>query len=97
MVNAFNAAPGEEHQHVKAGKVLIEALKGAPQTSLIVVGGAGSLFMDEAKTIQVMQTPDFPTAYLPTGTNMGNNLKELQSTMFTFKKNDWFTEVQMCF
>ncbi|MED4452013.1 NAD(P)-dependent oxidoreductase [Metabacillus fastidiosus] len=80
VVNAFNAAPGEEHQHIEAGKVLIEVLKGAPKTRLIVVGGAGSLFVDEAKTIRVMNTPDFPEAYFPTASNMGKNLEELQNT-----------------
>ncbi|MED4400131.1 NAD(P)-dependent oxidoreductase [Metabacillus fastidiosus] len=80
VVNAFNAAPGEEHQHIEAGKVLIEVLKGASKTRLIVVGGAGSLFVDEAKTIRVMDTPDFPEAYFPTASNMGKNLEELQST-----------------
>ncbi|MFP3723532.1 NAD(P)-dependent oxidoreductase [Niallia circulans] len=80
VVNAFNAAPGQEHQHVEAGKVLIEALKDAQNTKLVVVGGAGSLFVDNAKTVRVMETPDFPEAYLPTATNMGENLEELQST-----------------
>ncbi|MGG3889715.1 NAD(P)-dependent oxidoreductase [Metabacillus fastidiosus] len=80
VVNAFNATSGEEHQHIEAGKVLIEALKGAPKTRLIVVGGAGSLFVDEAKTVRVMDTPDFPEAYFPTASNMGKNLEELQNT-----------------
>ncbi|AGK53719.1 NAD(P)-dependent oxidoreductase [Bacillus sp. 1NLA3E] len=80
VVNAFNAAPGQEHQHIEAGKVLIEALKGAPQTKLVVVGGAGSLFVDEEKTLRVLETPDFPEAYFPTASNMGKNLEELQST-----------------
>ncbi|AYV71847.1 NAD(P)-dependent oxidoreductase [Bacillus sp. PK3-056] len=80
VVNAFNAAPGQEHQHVEAGKVLIEALKDAQNTKLVVVGGAGSLFVDNAKTVHVMETHDFPEAYLPTATNMGENLEELQST-----------------
>lgn len=79
VVNAFNAR-GQEHQHVEAGKVLIEALKGAPQTRLIVVGGAGSLFVDEAKTVRLLETPDFPAAYFPTASNMMKNLKELQDT-----------------
>ncbi|MGC4377200.1 NAD(P)-dependent oxidoreductase [Fictibacillus sp. Mic-4] len=79
VVNAFNAAPGQEHQHVEAGKVLIEALKGAPDTRLVVVGGAGSLFVDEAKTMRLFETPDFPEAYFPTATNMGKNLEELQT------------------
>ncbi|CRK82124.1 NAD(P)-dependent oxidoreductase [Neobacillus massiliamazoniensis] len=80
VVNAFNAAPGQEHQHVEAGKVLIDVLKGAPSTRLIVVGGAGSLFVDEEKTLRVFDTPNFPEAYLATAKNMGKNLEELQNT-----------------
>lgn len=78
VVNAFGAAPGQEHLHVEAGRVLIEAMKGAPQTRLIVVGGAGSLFADEAKTIRVMDTPDFPKEFYPTASNQGKNLEDLQ-------------------
>jgi hypothetical protein len=69
VVNAFGAAPGSEHLHVEVGRVLIEALKGAPDTRLIVVGGAGSLFVDEAKTLRVMDAPDFPKEYLATAQN----------------------------
>ncbi|MBM7651264.1 NAD(P)-dependent oxidoreductase [Neobacillus cucumis] len=79
VVNAFNAR-GQEHQHVEAGKVLIEALKSAPQTKLVVVGGAGSLFVDEAKTVRLLETPDFPATYFPTASNMLKNLEELQDT-----------------
>lgn len=43
VVNAFGAPAGQEHLHVDAGRVLIEAVKGAPDIRLIVVGGAGSL------------------------------------------------------
>ena len=63
VVNAFGAPAGQEHLHVDAGKVLIEAVKGAPETRLIVVGGAGSLFVDEAKTIRLIDTPEFPKEY----------------------------------
>ena len=63
-MNAFGAPFGQEHLHVEAGRVLIEAIKGAPDTRLIVVGGAGSLFVDEAKTIRlVMDTPEFPKEF----------------------------------
>ncbi|MFS0888740.1 NAD(P)-dependent oxidoreductase [Peribacillus frigoritolerans] len=79
VVNAFGAAPGKEHLHVDAGKILIEAMKGAPQTKLIVVGGAGSLFVDEAKTIRVLDTPEFPKEYLATAFNQSKNLGDLQN------------------
>ncbi len=80
VVNAFGAPFGQEHLHIDAGNVLIEALKSAPNTKLIVVGGAGSLFVDEGKTLRVMDTPDFPDFVLPTASNQGKNLEILQST-----------------
>ncbi|GIO70369.1 NAD(P)-dependent oxidoreductase [Paenibacillus sp. JTLBN-2024] len=80
VVNAFSAPPGSEHLHVEAGRALIDALKGAPNTKLFVVGGAGSLFADEAKTLKVMDTPDFPSIYYPTASNQGKNLEDLQQS-----------------
>jgi len=80
IVNTFNASPGEEHLHIEAGRALIEALKGAPKTRLVIIGGAGSLFVDEAKTVRKFDTPEFPEAYLATAKNMGENLNDLQNT-----------------
>ncbi|MED4783710.1 NAD(P)-dependent oxidoreductase [Brevibacillus choshinensis] len=80
VVNAFGAPLGQEHLHVEAGNVLIEAMKGAPNTRLLVVGGAGSLFVDEAKTTRVLETPDFPEMFLATAQNQGENLRILQGT-----------------
>ncbi|TDF98094.1 NAD(P)-dependent oxidoreductase [Paenibacillus piri] len=77
VVNAFGTAPGQEQLHVEAGRVLIEALKGAPDTRLIVVGGAGSLFVDEAQTVRLMNTPEFPKEYFATASNQGKNLDDL--------------------
>ncbi|PJN58758.1 MULTISPECIES: NAD(P)-dependent oxidoreductase [unclassified Paenibacillus] len=80
IVNAFKAPNGQEHQHVEAGKVLIKALKGALNTRLVVVGGAGSLYLDETKTLRKFEAPGFPEAYFPTATNMWKNLQDLQET-----------------
>ncbi|MBD8497945.1 NAD(P)-dependent oxidoreductase [Paenibacillus arenosi] len=79
VVNAFGAAPGQEHLHVEAGRVLISALKGAPNTRLIVVGGAGSLYVDEAKTLRLIDAPNFPEEYKATALNQGKNLEDLMS------------------
>jgi len=79
VVNAFGAPLGEEHLHVEAGRALIEALKGAPETRLIVVGGAGSLFVDEAKSVRVIDTPDFPDIFKATAASQAQNLADLQS------------------
>lgn len=80
VVNAFGAPAGQENLHVDAGRVLIEAALDAPETRLIVVGGAGSLFVDEAKTIRLMDTPEFPEEYFATASNQGENLEDLQKT-----------------
>ncbi|MDR7235844.1 NAD(P)-dependent oxidoreductase [Neobacillus drentensis] len=79
VVNAFGAPLGEEQAHVDAGHALIEALKGT-NTRAIIVGGAGSLYVDENKTVQVIDTPDFPDFVKPTAKGQGRNLKELQET-----------------
>ncbi|GEL76996.1 NAD(P)-dependent oxidoreductase [Tenuibacillus multivorans] len=79
VVNAFGAPLGEEQAHVDAGHALIENLKGT-DTRLIVVGGAGSLFVDESREVQVIDTPDFPDAFKPTANGQARNLQELQET-----------------
>ncbi|MGG1519114.1 NAD(P)-dependent oxidoreductase [Paenibacillus oryzisoli] len=78
VVNAFGAAPGQEHLHVEAGRALIAALQGALNTRLIVVGGAGSLYVDEAMTLRVVDTPEFPELYKATALNQAQNLQELR-------------------
>ncbi|MEH7237790.1 NAD(P)-dependent oxidoreductase [Bacillus sp. JJ1562] len=79
VVNAFGAPLGEEQGHVDAGHALIEAVKGT-NTRVIVVGGAGSLFVNEAKTVKVIDTPDFPDMFKPTAQGQARNLQELQET-----------------
>ncbi|KNX35227.1 MULTISPECIES: NAD(P)-dependent oxidoreductase [Bacillus amyloliquefaciens group] len=78
-VNAFGAPLGEEQAHVDAGRALIRALKGT-DTRAVIVGGAGSLYVDENKTVSVMDTPDFPEIFIPTAKGQGRNLQELKET-----------------
>ncbi|MFS0860303.1 NAD(P)-dependent oxidoreductase [Paenibacillus taichungensis] len=80
IVNAFGAPAGKENLHVEAGEALINILKEAPNTRLIVVGGAGSLFTDETQTLRVVDSPGFPDAYKATATNQGKNLQDLQAS-----------------
>ena len=49
---------------------LCDALSGA-SVRLLVVGGAGSLYVDAAHTRQVMDGPDFPDAFKPAGRQHG--------------------------
>ncbi|MEK0313357.1 NAD(P)-dependent oxidoreductase [Cohnella sp. 56] len=80
VVNAFAAPLGEEQLHVEAGRVLIAALQEAPDTRLIVVGGAGSLYVDEAKTVLLVDSPDFPEMFKGTASNQAQNLEELKAS-----------------
>lgn len=79
VVNAFGAPLGEEEAHVTAGRALIEALKGT-DTRAIIVGGAGSLYVDDAQTTKVIDTPDFPEIFVPTASGQGRNLEDLQNS-----------------
>ncbi|MGW7977105.1 NAD(P)-dependent oxidoreductase [Staphylococcus xylosus] len=79
VVNAFGAPLGEEDAHVIAGRSLIEALKGT-DTRIIVVGGAGSLYVDEQQTIKLIDTPEFPEIFLPTAKGQGKNLQDLKDS-----------------
>lgn len=45
---------------------------------LLVVGGAGSLYVDESRQQQLKDTPDFPSDYFPLATAMGDGLAYLE-------------------
>ncbi|AXK51558.1 NAD(P)-dependent oxidoreductase [Spiroplasma alleghenense] len=47
---------------------------------LMVVGGAGSLFVDDEKTTKLLNTPEFPKDYVPLATSMSLAFDELQNT-----------------
>ncbi|WP_042224194.1 NAD(P)-dependent oxidoreductase [Oceanobacillus manasiensis] len=79
VVNAFGAPVGEEQAHVDAGSALIQTLKGT-DTRAIIVGGAGSLYVDENKTVQVIETAEFPDLFKPTAKGQARNLQELKET-----------------
>lgn len=79
VVNAFGAPLGEEESHVKAGHVLIEALK-ETDTRAIIVGGAGSLYVDEAQTTKLMDTPEFSELFGPTAKGQSRNLEDLKAS-----------------
>lgn len=79
VINAFGAPLGEKDAHVEAGRALINALAGTG-TRLIVVGGAGSLYIDDSRTMTVIDTPNFPDMFKPTAGGQSENLKELEQT-----------------
>ncbi len=81
IVNAFGVPPEKAEQHVEAGRNLIEALKETQDTRLLVVGGAGSLFVDEAKTTRLNETPEFPEAFKAIALNQSQNLADLEQSV----------------
>ncbi|WP_084243220.1 NAD(P)-dependent oxidoreductase [Planomicrobium okeanokoites] len=80
VVNAFGVPPEKAEQHVEAGRSLINALKEAKETRLLVVGGAGSLFVDEARTTRLNETPEFPEAFKAIALNQSQNLADLEQS-----------------
>ena len=63
--------------HSTSLKHLCDILSGT-DTRLLVVGGAGSLYVNAEHTAQVMDGPDFPDVFKPLASNMGKALSELR-------------------
>lgn len=65
VVDAFGAWAEEELQnHTKSLMHLCDILSGT-KTRLVVVGGAGSLYVNPEHTAVVSDSPDFPPQFLP--------------------------------
>ncbi|MBQ7543587.1 MAG: NAD(P)-dependent oxidoreductase [Synergistaceae bacterium] len=78
VVDAFGAwTPDTLPLHSKSLKVLCDALSGS-ETRLLVVGGAGSLYVNPEHTVQLYQTPEFPDAFKPLATAQAKALDELR-------------------
>lgn len=78
VVDAFGAwTPDTLPQHSTSLKHLADILSGT-DTRLIVVGGAGSLYVDPEHKTQLVDTPDFPDAFKPLANAMGKALAELR-------------------
>ncbi|QIQ22087.1 NAD(P)-dependent oxidoreductase [Zophobihabitans entericus] len=78
VINAFSAPQNDQHQHVVAMQHLIKIFEQVPQVRLLVVGGAGSLYVDPQKSVRLSSTPDFPDAYKPTALNMAESFDLLK-------------------
>ncbi|MGN0955188.1 NAD(P)-dependent oxidoreductase [Dialister sp.] len=69
--------PAKMYLHSVTLKHLADILSGS-RTRLLVVGGAGSLYMDKIHGLKLSETPDFPKDYLPVANGMGQALEELR-------------------
>ena len=78
VVYAFGAwTPETLPLHTTTSQHLCDLLSGT-NVRLLIVGGAGSLYVDKEHTLQVFKTPDFPAEYFPTAQAQANELDALR-------------------
>lgn len=79
VVDAFGAwTPEALPQHSASLKHLCDILS-STDVRLLVVGGAGSLYVNPEHSAQVMDGPDFPDIFKPLAQAQGKALEELRS------------------
>lgn len=87
VVDAFGVFASEKMEEYQTStKHLADILSKSP-TRLLVVGGAGSLYVNSEHTVQLLDTPDFPEAFKPLASSMGkglNLLKERDDVNWTY-------------
>ena len=78
VVDGFGAWKDEEQpMHIKTSQHLCDLLSGT-DTRLLIVGGAGSLYVNAEHTVQVKDGADFPAVFLPLANAQGQELEELR-------------------
>ncbi|MBR0302494.1 MAG: NAD(P)-dependent oxidoreductase [Clostridia bacterium] len=78
VVDGFGAwTPETLDGHVKTSQHLCDVLSGS-DTRLLIVGGAGSLYVNPEHTAVVCDGPDFPAMFLPLAKAQGEELAELR-------------------
>ena len=79
VIDAFGAwTPETLPQHSTSLKHLCDIVSGK-NTRLLIVGGAGSLYVNPEHTAQVMDGANFPDIFKPLASNMGKALEELRT------------------
>lgn len=82
VVDAFGAwTPETLSQHTATSQHLCDLLSGT-DTRLLIVGGAGSLYVNPEHTMRVQDTPDFPDEFKPLASAQADELEQLR------KRND---------
>lgn len=82
VVDAFGAwAEADLPNHPKSLAHLCDVLSGT-KVRLVIVGGAGSLFVNKEHTLRVMDGADFPDMFKPLASAQGTALENLR------KRND---------
>lgn len=79
VIDAFGCwTPEGLPQHTTSLMHLCDLVSGR-ETRLLVVGGAGSLYVNPEHTLRVMDGADFPEAFLPLADHMGRALEALRA------------------
>ena len=82
VVDGFGAWKDEDQpMHIKTSQHLCDLISGT-DIRLLIVGGAGSLYVNAEHTVQVKDGADFPAMFLPLANAQGQELEELR------KRND---------
>jgi putative NADH-flavin reductase len=78
VVDAFGTwNPEEFSQQTTTSQHLCDVLSGT-DTRLLIVGGAGSLYVNPEHTLQLLQTPEFPAEYVAMATSQADELAALR-------------------
>ena len=78
VVDAFGAwTPETLDGHVKTSQHLCDILSGS-DIRLLIVGGAGSLYVNPEHTLQVKDGADFPEIFIPLANAQGEELDKLR-------------------
>lgn len=80
VVDAFGAWTVDTIPNIGNAIIHLAKIMDGLKTRLIVVGGAGSLFVNEEKTITVDMGPDFPDSWKPLSGSHGRGLAYLRTT-----------------
>lgn len=79
IIDAFGAwTPETIPQHITATKHLCDLLSGRPNR-LLIVGGAGSLYINPEHTVMLVDTPEFPEMFKPLANAQGEALQHLRA------------------
>lgn len=79
VVDAFGTFdPGLMHLHMETLTHLCDILSGSP-ARLLVVGGAGSLYVDKSHCLQLYKTEGFPKEYVPVASAQVETLDMLKT------------------
>lgn len=78
VVDAFGTwNPEEFSQQTTTSQHLCDVLSGT-ETRLLIVGGAGSLYVNPEHTLQLLQTPEFPAEYVAMAQSQTDELAALR-------------------